>query len=79
MMRLVTLVFDRECFVVKEKVQGLTNIDKSINPTISSIFARYSCRKYTDKEVANEISQIKEIVYTQASIQPCDIKIIEKA
>lgn len=55
MMRLVTLVFDRECFVVKEKVQGLANIDKSINPTISSIFARYSCRKYTDKEVANEI------------------------
>lgn len=40
---------------MKEKVQEITNIDKSINPTVSSIFSRYSCRKYTEKPIPQEI------------------------
>lgn len=30
-------------------------IDKAINPTVASIFARYSCRKYLDKQIPEEI------------------------
>lgn len=40
---------------MKEKVQDTTNIDKAINATVSSIFARYSCRKYADRQVPTEI------------------------
>lgn len=34
---------------------NLKNVDKSLNPTVANIFARYSCRKYLDKPIPKEI------------------------
>lgn len=34
---------------------NIEKIDKSLTPTIASIFARYSCRKYMDKPIPEDI------------------------